>query len=230
MKLLEGILTSPRQSLSLLPKRVAPGAGIRSRVAIFVKELLDRLLAAITLVFLCPILLMIALLIRVHSPGPVLYRRRVVGLNGIEFDAFKFRTMVIDAEPILRRYPELHKQYSRNMKLRQDPRVHRLGAFLRKTSLDELPQLFNVIFGQMSLVGPRIISLEEVPRYGEQLMKRLSVKPGITGLWQVSGRQELDYSKRIELDLYYVDNWCLMLDFAILLKTFPTVLSMRGAY
>jgi len=173
---------------------------------------------------------MAAVLVKIDSSGPILYRRRVVGLNGVEFDAFKFRTMRVDADRILQEHPELYREFCKNMKLRQDPRVNAIGAFLRKTSLDELPQLFNVLMGQMSLVGPRILSPEEVSRYREHASKRLSVKPGITGLWQVSGRQELDYNKRIELDLYYVENWSLWLDLLILFKTIPVVASMKGAY
>jgi lipopolysaccharide/colanic/teichoic acid biosynthesis glycosyltransferase len=194
-----------------------------------VKAILDRLAAAGLLILLAPVLLLLALLVRVTSPGPVLHRRRVLGHGGCPFDAFKFRSMVADADDLLHARPELRAAFEANVKIPDDPRVTRLGWWLRRSSLDELPQLFNVLCGQMSLVGPRMISPEEAIRYGSASAKRLSVKPGITGLWQVSGRQELDYAQRIALDLRYIDNWSLLLDLVILLKTIPALFSMRGA-
>jgi lipopolysaccharide/colanic/teichoic acid biosynthesis glycosyltransferase len=160
----------------------------------------------------------------------MLHRRRVVGQNGLEFDAFKFRTMVADADAILRAQPDLMREFGANMKLRADPRLTKVGAFLRRTSLDELPQLLNVAAGHMSLVGPRMIAPDEMPKFGDALATRLAVKPGITGLWQVSGRQELGYDDRIRLDLHYIENWSFWLDLTILARTIPAVLSMRGAY
>ncbi|MBP1688011.1 MAG: undecaprenyl-phosphate galactose phosphotransferase [Deltaproteobacteria bacterium] len=207
--------------------RVALGAGVTARL---VKAALDRLASAALLIVLAPLLLVIALLVRVTSPGPVIYRRRVLGQDGHRFDAFKFRSMVADADDLLRTQPELLAAFEANVKIPDDPRVTRLGRILRRSSLDELPQLFNVLCGQMSLVGPRIITPEEAVRYGDAIEKRLSVKPGLTGLWQVSGRQNVDYSQRVVLDLQYIDNWSLLLDVVILLKTIPAVLSMRGAY
>jgi lipopolysaccharide/colanic/teichoic acid biosynthesis glycosyltransferase len=201
-----------------------------ARPAYVCKQILDRVVATLLLVFLAPVLLIIAVLVAATSPGATLHRRRVVGRHGAEFDAFKFRTMVVDADRILRAQPELLREFGANMKLRADPRLTRVGAFLRRTSLDELPQLFNVAAGHMSLVGPRMIAPDEMPRYGDALATRLAVKPGITGLWQVSGRQELGYEDRIRLDLHYIENWSLWLDVAILARTIPAVLSMRGAY
>lgn len=194
------------------------------------KDLLDRTVAVALLLGLSPLLLLTAILVAATSTGPVLYRRRVVGRSGAEFDAFKFRTMVADADRLLGECPELQREFDANMKLRDDPRLTPAGAFLRRSSIDELPQLLNVALGQMSLVGPRMIAPEEMPKFGSALPRRLTVKPGMTGLWQVSGRQELDYDDRIRLDLHYVDNWSLWLDLAILARTIPAVLSMRGAY
>jgi lipopolysaccharide/colanic/teichoic acid biosynthesis glycosyltransferase len=195
-----------------------------------IKACADRIIAAGALLLLCPVWLAVAVLVWLTSPGPVIYRRRVVGLHGREFDAFKFRTMVADADRMLRENSELLQAFSTQMKFRDDPRRTKLGRLLRRASLDELPQLLNVLRGEMSLVGPRMISPAEAERYGPLLERRLSVKPGITGLWQVSGRQEIDYRRRIELDMEYLDNWSLWLDFVILLRTIPAVLSMRGAY
>jgi len=200
------------------------------RAAYLCKELLDRVLAVVLLAVLAPLLLVIAALVAVTTPGPVFHRRRVVGRYGIEFDAFKFRTMVTDADAVLRAQPELLREFGTNMKLRADPRLTLIGRFLRRASLDEVPQLINVALGSMSLVGPRMIAPEEMPKFGDALATRLAVKPGITGLWQVSGRQELAYDDRVRLDLHYIENWSLWLDLAILARTIPAVLSMRGAY
>jgi len=191
---------------------------------------MDRLGSLALLALLSPLLLFVALLVSFTSPGPILYRRRVVGLGGSEFDALKFRTMVVDADQRLRNDEGLQERYDVNWKLRDDPRLTPVGSFLRRTSLDELPQLFNVLAGQMSLVGPRMIAPDEATKYGPYLARRLDVKPGITGLWQVSGRNELDYDQRVKLDLEYIENWSLLLDLSILARTIPAVLSMRGAY
>jgi len=201
-----------------------------NRRALRWKRAIDLAGAAILIVLLSPLLCLIALLVRVTSPGAAIYRRRVLGLGGAEFDAYKFRTMRRDADRLLEHESELSRRYRENMKLRSDPRVTAVGRFLRRLSLDELPQLFNVLRGEMSLVGPRMIVPEEGARYGNALARRLSVRPGITGLWQVSGRQEVDYNTRIALDLEYIDRWSIQLDLQILLRTIPAVLSMRGAY
>ena len=201
-----------------------------SRSALLVKRIVDCFGALLVLLILAPVLCLIAILVRVTSPGPVIYRRRVLGVDGVEFDAFKFRTMAQNAETSLPADSELARRFRENMKLRVDPRVTAVGRILRRLSLDELPQLLNVLRGEMSLVGPRMIAPDEGERYGAALARRLSVRPGITGLWQVSGRQNVDYDTRVSLDLEYIDNWSLRLDFLILLKTIPAVLSMRGAY
>jgi len=208
----------------------SPAAVLYGRRGWLAKECFDRVGAALLLLALSPVMALVALIVRLTSSGPIVYRRRVVGLNGVEFDAFKFRTMVADADRILALRIDLHDAYGENVKLRDDPRLTRAGRWLRKASLDELPQLLNVLRGEMSLVGPRMISPDERPKFGKALERRLSVKPGITGLWQVSGRQELDYVARIALDLQYIEQGSLWLDLTILLKTIPAVLTMRGAY
>jgi len=196
-----------------------------------VKRALDFLVALMgTIVLSIFLFAPIALLIRLDSPGPVVYRRRVVGLNGREFDAFKFRTMVANADEYLHSRPSMLLQYQKSVKLRQDPRVTRLGQRLRRLSIDELPQLFNVLRGEMSLVGPRMVTLAELEKYGVYTPKLLTVRPGVTGLWQVSGRQDVSYDTRIQHDMDYIDNWSFLLDLKILLKTVPAVLGMRGAY
>lgn len=201
-----------------------------SRLALLAKRILDVFGASALLLILAPVLCLIAILVRVTSPGRVIYRRRVLGVDGVQFDAFKFRTMAQNADSTLSADSDLARRFRENMKLRADPRVTAIGRILRRLSLDELPQLFNVLRGEMSLVGPRMIAPDEAGRYGSALARRLSVRPGITGLWQVSGRQDVDYDARIALDLEYIENWSLRLDLWILLKTIPAVLSMRGAY
>jgi lipopolysaccharide/colanic/teichoic acid biosynthesis glycosyltransferase len=199
-------------------------------VARRIKYGVERVVAAVAIVALGPLWLVIAVLVRLSSPGPIIHRRRVLGCDGRQFDAFKFRTMVADADHRLRQDPALRDAFVLQMKVRDDPRLTPLGRWLRRTSLDELPQLVNVVRGEMSLVGPRMISPEEADKYGAFLARRLGVKPGITGLWQVSGRQELSYEQRIELDIQYLDNWSLWRDLVILAQTIPAVLSMRGAH
>ena len=195
-----------------------------------VKFIMDYLLAIISLILLSPFFLLIAFLIKRSSPGPVLHRRLVMGLNGKQFHALKFRTMVIDGEEVLDQHPELKSELQKNHKLKNDPRITPIGAFLRKYSLDELPQLFNVLKRDMSLVGPRMISPEEAAKYKQFVMNLLTVLPGITGLWQVSGRSDISYEERVRLDMYYVRNWSLWLDLQLLLQTIPAVLRAKGAY
>jgi exopolysaccharide biosynthesis polyprenyl glycosylphosphotransferase len=198
---------------------------------VFVKNLLDYTLTLAGLAVLSPLMLVIAVLIKLDSTGPIFYRRRVLGVGGIEFDAFKFRTMHQNGDDLLTESPELAEQFRKNHKLKQDPRVTRIGQFLRRYSLDELPQLFNVLLGQMGLVGPRMISPEETTKYGRHKLNLLTVKPGITGLWQVSGRSDLTYEERVRLDMYYIRNYSLWLDLQILfVQTLPAVMKSRGAY
>lgn len=195
-----------------------------------IKTFVDYLATVLALILLSPAFIVLAILVKRDSPGPVFHRRRVVGRGGQTFDAFKFRTMRVDGDAILSQYPELVAELRENHKLKNDPRVTRVGAFLRRTSLDELPQLFNVLLGQMSLVGPRMITLEEMDKYGKWRWNLLTVKPGITGLWQISGRSDVTYEERVRLDMYYIRNYTLWLDLLILWRTLPAVLKRKGAY
>lgn len=194
------------------------------------KFILDYLLAITGLIIISPFLLLITALVKISSPGPILHKRLVMGLNGKHFHALKFRTMVTNGDEVLAKHPELKDELARNHKLKNDPRITRVGAFLRKFSLDELPQLFNVLKRDMSLVGPRMISPEEVAMYKQFDMNLLTVLPGITGLWQVSGRSDISYEERVRLDMYYIRNWSIWLDLQLLFQTIPAVLKGRGAY
>ncbi len=153
-----------------------------------------------------------------------------MGVNGKEFYAYKFRTMRIDGDKILAAHPELMEEYKRSFKIKDDPRVTRLGKILRKASIDELPQIFNVLKNEMSLVGPRMICPEELEKYNQWDMNLLTVKPGITGLWQVRGRSDVSYEERVRFDMFYIRNWTFWLDVQILFQTIPAALSRRGAY
>ena len=180
-----------------------------------------------------PLIITIVILMLLGG-NPVLYRHRRVGRAGQMFSCVKFRTMIPNADQILRglleKDPELRAEWIRDRKLRRDPRVTRLGHFLRRTSLDELPQLLNVLWGEMSLVGPRPVVREELLRYGRSVGTYLSAKPGITGLWQVTGRNNTSYRRRVALDTYYVRNQNVLLDLYILVKTMGVVLRGNGAY
>ncbi len=194
------------------------------------KGLLDYSFAFATCVVFWWLFVAIAVLVRLDSPGPILHRREVLGQGRRRFESFKFRTMIDAAQDYLDERPDLKLQFEQNHKLTQDPRVTRLGRFLRRSSLDELPQMFNVLLGQMSVVGPRMISPAEHSRYGDWDMNLLTVKPGITGLWQVSGRSEVSYDERVQLDMNYIRNWNIWLDLQILMQTIPAVLRGRGAW
>lgn len=194
------------------------------------KLALDYLITIPGLIAISPLLLMIAIAIKLDSPGPVIYRRQVMGINGRPFGAYKFRTMHVNSDRILAGYPDLQAELARTHKLRRDPRVTRMGNILRKSSLDELPQLLNVIKREMSLVGPRMISPGELKMYDAWGLNLLTVPPGITGLWQVSGRSDISYQERVRLDMYYIRNWTIWLDIQLLLQTIPAVIRGQGAY
>ncbi len=196
----------------------------------WLKFIMDYGLTIPGIILISPLLLIVSLLIKLDSPGPILHRRRVMGVNGKEFDAFKFRTMYVNGDEILRKYPEKVEELAKTHKLKEDPRITRIGKFIRKTSIDELPQLINVLLNEMSLVGPRMISPEEVQEYQKWGMNLLTVKPGITGKWQVSGRSDISYQQRVQLDMFYIRNWSIWLDIQILFQTIPAVLSKKGAY
>lgn len=197
------------------------------------KWLLDKFLAILTFVLVSPLFVIVPILIRTTSRGPIFYRQERLGRNGVPFRVWKFRTMHADADKrlgrLLREDAQAAKEWEKGHKLREDPRVTALGRFLRRSSIDEFPQLFNVLRGDMALVGPRPIVAEEVPLYGEAYSTFSSVRPGITGLWQVSGRSETDYSSRVALDVQYVLNWSPWLDIWILTRTIGAVVLMRGA-
>jgi exopolysaccharide biosynthesis polyprenyl glycosylphosphotransferase len=195
-----------------------------------VKQMLDYTVATLALLALSPILFGIALAVRLTSPGPIFHRRRVVGQCGRRFDALKFRTMYVDGDAILAQHPELAERLARDGKLKDDPRLTPIGGWLRRWSLDEFPQLLNVLRGQMSLVGPRMISETELDRFGHWRQNLSTVKPGLTGLWQVSGRSNLGYDDRVRLDMHYIRNYSIWSDLEILARTIPAVLAGDGAY
>jgi exopolysaccharide biosynthesis polyprenyl glycosylphosphotransferase len=195
-----------------------------------VKAAVDRLVAAVALVLIAPVMAGIAVAVRLSGPGPVLYRQERVGINGRSFTMLKFRSMVVDADRQVDALRQANISDGLLFKLRNDPRVTPVGRWLRRLSLDELPQLFNVLGGSMSLVGPRPPLPGEVARYDSSVSRRLLVKPGLTGLWQISGRSDLSWDESVRLDLRYVENWTLALDLLILWKTASAVLRSRGAY
>jgi exopolysaccharide biosynthesis polyprenyl glycosylphosphotransferase len=195
-----------------------------------VKEGLDRLIAVLAIVLLAPVLLTIAVAVKVTSDGPVFYHQERVGVHGRAFKMIKFRSMVVDADRRLATLQDANISDGLLFKMRDDPRVTRVGKILRRLSLDELPQLFNVLGGTMSLVGPRPPLPSEVAGYDQSVRRRLLVKPGLTGLWQISGRSDLPWEEAVRLDLRYVENWSLSLDMLILWKTGRAVLSRSGAY
>lgn len=194
-----------------------------------VRRLIDVAIASFFLLIAFPFLALAAVLIKLEDAGPVLFRQVRCGLNGRKFELLKLRTMVLDADSRKESLLPMNEMSGPVFKIKRDPRVTRLGAYLRRFSVDELPQLWNVLAGDMALVGPRPPIPEEVTRYERWQRRRLSMKPGMTGLWQVSGRSDVDFGEWIELDLRYIDNWSFWLDLKILLKTFPAVISGKGA-
>jgi Undecaprenyl-phosphate galactose phosphotransferase WbaP len=198
------------------------------------KRLLDLTLTIVGGLCILPLIALIALWIKADSPGPVFYGHQRIGQGGIEFRAWKFRSMAPNADQVLHRYleehPHLREEWERDRKLRGDPRTTRVGRFLRRTSLDELPQLWNVLKGEMSLVGPRPIVRDEIAKYGDQFPVYSVVRGGLTGLWQISGRNDTSYGERVKFDVFYVRNWSVWLDLYILFRTIETVLLRKGAY
>ena len=199
------------------------------------KRLFDIVFAIIALLSSAILFLVIAAAVKIASRGPVLYSHPRVGLGGQEFGCLKFRTMVMDGDDVLARHFAEDEgallEYAAYRKLRNDPRVIAgIGHLLRKTSLDELPQFINVLWGEMSVVGPRPVTRAEIILYGEHEREVLTSRPGITGMWQISGRSDLDFDKRVDLDRTYVQRWSMGLDFRIILRTMSTLLTCRGAY
>ena len=193
------------------------------------KRTLDIIGSSLILVVFAPVMAVIALCIKLGDGGPIIHRRRVVGCKG-EFNAFKLRSMRVDADEILQRDSSLRAEFAKNFKLENDPRVTPVGRVIRGLSLDELPQLMNVLRGEMSLVGPRMIAPEELERFGDARWVFQQMKPGLTGYWQIYGRQEVSYKERVEMEVFYAQNWSLLLDLKLLMETPLRVLRGTGAY
>ena len=200
----------------------------------FFKRFFDFVFSIVLGLIISPFILIISFVVLCSHGRPIFYIHSRIGFSGNSIDIFKFRTMYLDAEfkleKHLREHPKDRKIWNEKHKLINDPRITNFGLFLRKYSLDELPQILNVFKGEMSLVGPRPIVGDEIKKYGDSFNFYKKVKPGITGLWQVSGRNDIDYSKRVALDEFYVSNLSFLLDLLILLKTFPAIISKKGAY
>jgi exopolysaccharide biosynthesis polyprenyl glycosylphosphotransferase len=207
---------------------VAPVARCGWRAA--AKRAFDIVVSALALLIVSPLLAIVAVLIKIDSPGPVLFNQQRVGRDGVLFGVLKYRTMVEDAEQLKASLAHFNEGSGPLFKMKVDPRVTRVGRFLRSTSMDEIPQLWNVIRGQMSLVGPRPALAEETSAWADDLYGRLRVRPGITGMWQVSGRSGTTFEEYTRLDLFYVDNWSLVVDLSILARTVPAILKSDGAY
>lgn len=195
-----------------------------------VKRVLDILIASIGLVVLSPIFLIVALCIKLETRGKVMFKHKRIGKNGKEIYIYKFRSMVENAEDMIKDFsPEQMKEFKENYKLKNDPRITKVGKFIRKTSLDELPQLLNIIKGELSIIGPRPVIEEELEKYGPSKAKFLSATPGLTGYWAANGRSCTSYEDRMKMELYYVDNMSLKLDIKIIFKTVITVIKRQGA-
>jgi exopolysaccharide biosynthesis polyprenyl glycosylphosphotransferase len=216
----------PTAGLTLLHVDHPQLTGIR----LVIKDLFDRCAAAAALVMLAPVMALLAISIRLHDGGPALFTQVRIGKDGREFLIYKFRTMVVDAEKQQAELLTINDSDGVLFKLRKDPRVTAVGAYLRRWSMDELPQLFNVFLGDMSLVGPRPAVPDEVAKYAEHVRRRLVVKPGLTGLWQVNGRSDLSWDESVRLDLRYAENWSFALDLQILWKTISALVKGAGAY
>ncbi len=197
-----------------------------------IKRMIDIIGSLIGIIVFSPIMLVTAIAIKLDSKGPVIFKQKRAGINGSIFEMYKFRSMCVDAEELKAKLQEQNEVKDGLMfKIKDDPRITKVGKFIRKTSIDELPQFFNVLFGSMSLVGTRPPTLDEVEKYERSHWRRMSIKPGITGMWQVSGRSQItDFEKIVELDTEYIDNWSIWLDFKIMIKTVFSLLQRKGAY
>jgi Undecaprenyl-phosphate galactose phosphotransferase WbaP len=199
-----------------------------------IKRSMDISFVLVGGILILPFLLLIAFLIKITSRGPVIYKHKRLGKNGVPFYAYKFRTMKKDAEQqlekILESEPAIREEWEKNRKIKDDPRITAIGKILRRISFDEFPQLINIIKGEMSLVGPRPIVYDEIEKYGDDFDRIFSIKPGLTGLWQVSGRSDTNYHDRISYDTYYLQSWSIWLDLWIILETFGSLIFGKGAY
>jgi exopolysaccharide biosynthesis polyprenyl glycosylphosphotransferase len=195
-----------------------------------VKRVFDFILSFLSVVFLLPVFIVLAVLIKLDSPGPVFYRSRRYGRYGRMFDMYKFRSMVINADDLLTQLKDRNEADGPIFKIKKDPRITGMGTFLRRYSLDELPQILNVIKGDMSLVGPRPFPITQLEKEDLRQLKRLGIRPGITGLWQIRGRSDVSFNKLLRWDIWYIKNWSFWLDLYILFQTFPVVVNGKGAY
>ena len=201
-----------------------------SHIKLYIKNGIEKVFAVLLIIFSFPVLLLFGLLVYFTSKGPILFKQERVGLHGRKFYQYKLRSMIVDAEELKEKYAHLNQQSGPVFKIKNDPRLTRVGKFMRKYSIDELPQLFNILLGSMTLIGPRPLPVSEVKEFNEDFLhRRHSMKPGVTGLWQVKGRNNIkDFNKWVKLDLEYIDNWSFMMDFRIAVKTVSTVLSGTG--
>ena len=203
---------------------------ISKKVYIKIKRVIDVILASIALILLSPVFAIIAIAIKIDSKGPVFFAHKRIGKNGNIIKLYKFRSMVINAEELIKSFtPEQMREYKENYKLTNDPRITKVGKFLRKTSLDELPQLINIINGDLSIIGPRPVVADELEKYGTNKDKFLSVTPGLTGYWAANGRSNTTYEQRMEMELYYIDNLSLKMDIKVFFKTILSVVKKEGA-
>ena len=203
---------------------------ISEKVYIKIKRVIDVILASVALILLSPLFAIIAIAIKIDSKGPVFFAHKRIGKNGKIIKLYKFRSMVINAEELIKSFtPEQMREYKENYKLTNDPRITKVGKFLRKTSLDELPQLINIINGDLSIIGPRPVVADELEKYGVNKDKFLSVTPGLTGYWAANGRSNTTYEQRMEMELYYIDNLSLKMDIKVFFKTILSVLKKEGA-
>ena len=203
---------------------------ISKKVYIKIKRVIDVILASVALILLSPLFAIIAIAIKIDSKGPVFFAHKRIGKNGKIIKLYKFRSMVINAEELIKSFtPEQMREYKENYKLTNDPRITKVGKFLRKTSVDELPQLINIINGDLSIIGPRPVVADELEKYGVNKDKFLSVTPGLTGYWAANGRSNTTYEQRMEMELYYIDNLSLKMDIKVFFKTILSVLKKEGA-
>lgn len=207
-----------------------PQQGTSVSVYKYMKRGLDIILSLIGIILLSPVFLIIAVAIKIDSKGPVIFTHKRIGKNGKVIGLYKFRSMVNNAEDLIKKFtPEQMEEYKKNYKLQNDPRITRVGKFLRKTSLDELPQLFNILKGDLSIIGPRPVIGEELEKYGFNKNKFLSVTPGLTGFWAANGRSDTTYEQRMAMELFYVDHMSWKLDCKVFLKTVLSVIKREGA-
>jgi lipopolysaccharide/colanic/teichoic acid biosynthesis glycosyltransferase len=201
-----------------------------SHFKLYIKNGIEKVFAVLLIIFAVPVLLLFGLLVYLTSKGPILFKQERVGLHGRKFYQYKLRSMIVDAEELKDRLAHLNEQSGPVFKIKNDPRLTSIGRFMRKYSIDELPQLFNIILGSMTLIGPRPLPVSEVKEFNEDFLhRRHSMKPGVTGLWQVKGRNNIkDFNNWVKLDLEYIDNWSFLMDFRIAVKTVSTVLSGTG--